>query len=32
LAFLLAAFALKIPELRDIIAAFERRLRRRRAS
>ncbi|MFL6602383.1 MAG: murein biosynthesis integral membrane protein MurJ [Steroidobacteraceae bacterium] len=32
LAFLLVAFALQIPELRDIIAAFERRLRRRRAS
>jgi putative peptidoglycan lipid II flippase len=32
LAFLLAAFALKIPELRDIIAAFQRRLRRKRAS
>jgi putative peptidoglycan lipid II flippase len=31
LAFLLVAFALKIPELRDIIAAFERRLRRKRA-
>jgi putative peptidoglycan lipid II flippase len=32
LAFLLVASALKIPELRDIIAAFERRLRRKRAS
>jgi putative peptidoglycan lipid II flippase len=31
-AFLLVASALKIPELRDIIAAFERRLRRKRAS
>ena len=31
LAFLLVATALKIPELRDIIAAFERRLRRKRA-
>src|SRR5712671_6576820 len=31
-AFLLVAFALKIPELRDIVAAFERRLRRKRAS
>jgi len=30
--FLLVASALKIPELRDIIAAFERRLRRRRAA
>jgi len=30
--FLLVASALKIPELRDIIAAFERRLRRKRAS
>jgi putative peptidoglycan lipid II flippase len=32
LVFLLVASALKIPELRDIIAAFERRLRRKRAS
>jgi putative peptidoglycan lipid II flippase len=32
LAFLFVASALKIPELREIIAAFERRLRRRRAS
>ena len=32
LIFLLVASALKIPELRDIIAAFERRLRRKRAS
>ena len=32
LAFMLVAFALKIPELRDIVAAFERRLRRKRAS
>jgi putative peptidoglycan lipid II flippase len=32
LIFLLVAYALKIPELRDIIAAFERRLRRKRAS
>jgi putative peptidoglycan lipid II flippase len=32
LAFLLVASVLKIPELRDIIAAFERRLRRKRAS
>jgi putative peptidoglycan lipid II flippase len=31
LAFLFVASALKIPELTDIIAAFERRLRRRRA-
>jgi putative peptidoglycan lipid II flippase len=31
LVFLLVAAALKIPELRDIIAAFERRLRRKRA-
>jgi putative peptidoglycan lipid II flippase len=30
LVFLLVAAALKIPELRDIIAAFERRLRRKR--
>jgi putative peptidoglycan lipid II flippase len=30
-AFLFVAFALKIPELRDIIAALERRLRRKRA-
>jgi putative peptidoglycan lipid II flippase len=29
--FVLVAWALKIPELRDIIAAFERRLRRKRA-
>jgi len=29
--FLLVAFALKIPELRDIVAAFERRLRRKLA-
>jgi putative peptidoglycan lipid II flippase len=32
LAFLLVASALKIPELREIIAAFERRLRRKRAT
>jgi putative peptidoglycan lipid II flippase len=32
LTFFLVASALKIPELRDIIAAFERRLRRKRAS
>ena len=32
LTFLLVASALNIPELRDIIAAFERRLRRKRAS
>jgi putative peptidoglycan lipid II flippase len=32
LIFLLVASALKIPELRDIIAAFERRLRRKRAN
>jgi putative peptidoglycan lipid II flippase len=31
LIFLLVAAALKIPELRDIIAAFERRLKRKRA-
>ena len=31
LVFLLVASALKIPELREIIAAFERRLRRKRA-
>jgi putative peptidoglycan lipid II flippase len=30
--FMFVAWALKIPELRDIIAAFERRLRRKRAS
>jgi putative peptidoglycan lipid II flippase len=29
--FVVVAFALKVPELRDIIAAFERRLRRKRA-
>jgi putative peptidoglycan lipid II flippase len=32
LTFLLVASALKIPELREIIAAFERRLRRKRAT
>jgi putative peptidoglycan lipid II flippase len=31
-AFLLVASALKVPELREIIAAFQRRLRRKRAS
>jgi hypothetical protein len=31
LVFVLVASALKIPELSEIVAAFERRLRRRRA-